>query len=295
MKSVFTIDVEDWFHILDVPSTPPLGQWDSLPSSVEKNFRKLLTIFREAEVRTTCFFLGWIARRYPHLVAEAIAGGHEIASHGYAHQLVHKMTEAEFYDDIIRAKGILEDVGGKTVIGYRAPGFSISSKSPWYFTKVAEAGYQYDSSIFPSLHEHGEVLKTPYGPHVIQTGFGSLHEFPISTVTVMGVPVSVFGGGYLRLTPLPMIEHMTWEVLRSGRPAVFYIHPREIAPSRMQLPMSPRRRFKSYVNVASTEKKLRRILSLFQFTTFAAHLAESRQSSLAASAAPLTITAGGPT
>jgi polysaccharide deacetylase family protein (PEP-CTERM system associated) len=293
MKSVFTVDVEDWFHILDLPNTPHLAEWDLLPSRVENNFRRLLGIFSDAGVQTTCFFLGWVGRKYPHLVAEAVAGGHEIASHGFGHQLVHQMTAAQFYDDIVTAKRILEDAAGREVIGYRAPGFSVAAGIPWYFPKIAEAGYQYDSSIFPALHEHGEVTNSPCGPHLIQTASGSLQEYPISTVKRMGVRVSVFGGGYLRLAPLPMIERMTREVLRSGRPAVFYVHPREIDLAQPRLPMGPRRRFKSYVNVSSTERKIKRILSLFEFTTFQSYMAESNLNSLTPSARQLTISAGG--
>jgi polysaccharide deacetylase family protein (PEP-CTERM system associated) len=293
LESVFTVDVEDWFHILDVRSTPNLRDWDALPSRVEKNFRRLLEIFDEAEVKTTCFFLGWVGRKYPHLVREALAGGHEVASHGYSHQLVHRMTPSEFLDDIVTAKRILEDATGRQVKGYRAPGFSVASRIPWYFSTVAEAGYQYDSSIFPALHEHGGMTDSPPWPHVIHTHFGNLHEFPISTVDIMGVRVSVFGGGHLRLAPLFVIERMTRHVLRSGHPVIFYIHPREIDAAHPHLAMGARRRFKSYVNVATTEGKLKRILPQFRFTTFQAYLAESNRTFLTPAEKPLSASAGG--
>src|SRR5579871_6047783 len=176
MKSVFTVDVEDWFHILDVPSTPPISEWDMLPSRVEKNFRKLLEIFAAADVKVTCFFLGWIGQKYPHLVKEAYAAGHEIASHGHAHQLVHRNSETEFLHDISIAKRILEDISGDAVIGYRAPGFSLTSHTPWFFAKVAEAGYRYDSSVCSARHGHGEVIESQSRPYRIETDRGTISE-----------------------------------------------------------------------------------------------------------------------
>ena len=126
MKCIFSVDVEDWFHILDLPSTPDLPDWDSLPSRVEKNFRSLLEMFDAAHVHVTCFFLGWVAQRYPQLVREAQSLGHEIASHGYAHRLVYQMTPQAFLEDISRSKKLTEDIAGHEVLGYRAPGFSVT-------------------------------------------------------------------------------------------------------------------------------------------------------------------------
>src|SRR5258708_2061695 len=153
MKCIFSVDVEDWFHILGVPSTPPLSQWDCLPSRVSGNFLRLLDIFSEAGVQTTCFFLGWVAQRFPDLVKEAERRGHEIAYHGYADRMVTELTEAEFSADITKAKSILENLTGNPVVGYRAAGFSATKAAPWFFTQLAEAGYEYDSSIFPAACE----------------------------------------------------------------------------------------------------------------------------------------------
>src|ERR1700733_12048493 len=122
-NSIFSVDVEDWFHILDVPGTPGLTDWPSLPSRVEKNFTRLLDLFDEHKVRVTCFFLGWIGQRFPHLVRDAAGRGHEIASHGFAHRLVYQQTRGEFFADVHRARLLLEDVAAAKVSGYRAPGF----------------------------------------------------------------------------------------------------------------------------------------------------------------------------
>jgi polysaccharide deacetylase family protein (PEP-CTERM system associated) len=275
MKSVFTVDVEDWYHILDVPSTPPMSEWDSLPSRVEKNFRRLLELFDRTNIRATCFFLGWIGKQFPHLVKEASAAGHEIASHGNAHQLVTRITEAEFFRDITLAKRILEDVCGEPVIGYRAPGFSAPSQTPWFFSRIAEAGYEYDSSVFPVPHTHGEAIQSLYRPYTIETSCGIINEFPMSTVAVMGKRMYFFGGGYLRLTPLFVIERMARRVLKEGSPVICYIHPREIDPDHPRLPMSVPRRFRSYVNLAGTENKVQRLLSAIEFTSIRGLLQES--------------------
>ncbi len=272
MKCIFSVDVEDWFHILDLPSTPSLDQWDALPSRVEKNFLRLLDLFGEKQVRITCFFLGWVAARYPHLIRAAREFGHEIASHGYAHRLIYQMTPAQFFDDALRAKRTIEDTSGCQVIGYRASGFSVTHGTPWFFEKLAEAGYRYDSSVFPARRGHGGMTGAEYAPHFVQAGSGQLVEFPITLTKILNTPVCLFGGGYLRLAPWALIRRGAERVLRMGRPVVFYLHPREIDPHQPRLDMGLLRRFKSYVNLDTTEEKLRQILSTFEFTTFAEFL-----------------------
>lgn len=262
---VFSIDVEDWFHILDSPATPVVEVWDTLPSRVERNLRRLFDLLDEHEVSATCFFLGWVARRFPCLVKEALGRGHEIASHGYAHRLVHHMTEAEFFEDASGSRKLLEDIAGVSVAGFRAPGFSATSAVPWFFDTVLESGYMYDSSLFPARHGHGGVPGAKLAPHFI----GDLLEFPVTMERILGHPLCFFGGGYLRLSPLRVIRRMAARVLDDGRPVVFYLHPREIDPEQPRLPMAFKRRFKSYINLASTERKVSRLLSGFEFVTLA--------------------------
>jgi polysaccharide deacetylase family protein (PEP-CTERM system associated) len=275
-RCIFSIDVEDWFHILDLPSTPPLSEWGLLPSRVEKNFFHLLEIISEADVRITCFFLGWVAEKFPHLVREAQARGHEIASHGYSHQLVYRMTPGQFLDDALKAKKILEDVSGSEVTGYRSSGFSVTKDTPWFFETLAAAGYRYDSSVFPAVRGHGGIATKQYAPYRVSDGPNGLIEFPISVARVFGRPVCFFGGGYLRLFPYLLVKRMTQRVIHEGRPVVFYVHPREIDPSHPRLPMRLLRRFKSYVNLTTTETKIRRLLSEFSFTTFEDAVGEFR-------------------
>ena len=268
MQSIFSIDVEDWFNIPGVASEPPITQWDSLPSCVEKDFNHFLDICSEHEVHVTCFFLGYFGHRFPNLVRRAVAEGHEIASHGYHHQLVFKIGEKAFFEDVLRARLTLEEIAGEAVRGYRAPAFSVTAQTPWFFSRLVEAGYTYDSSVFPASHTLGGLQTSQYHPHVIDTDHGRLIEFPVTAVKLFGKPMCVFGGGYLRLSPYALTRWLSQRALRENRPVVFYVHPREINPSHPRLPMGARRTFQSYVNLRTTEPKVRAVFREFELTTF---------------------------
>lgn len=274
VKCIFSIDVEDWFHILDAPSTPQIAEWDFLTSRVEQNFLRLLEILADNNARVTCFFLGWVAKKFPHLVLQAAKQGHEIASHGYGHRLVYQMTPTEFYQDALRSRQIIEDAGGQAVLGYRASGFSVTEQTPWFFEKLIEAGYRYDSSVFPAPRAHGGMKTANYRPYKMEE-LSDFVELPISVEPVVGLPICFFGGGYLRLFPYPLIRTMTRRVLRQGRPVIFYVHPREIDVEFPRLKMGVKRRFKSYVNLNTTETKIRALLSEFQVITFQQFLIQS--------------------
>lgn len=276
MECIFSVDVEDWFHILDIPSAPEISEWDSLPSHVEKNFRKLLDIFSEKDVQVTCFFLGWVAQRFPHLVREAAGRGHEIASHGYSHKLIYRMTEQEFFQDAVKSKAIIEEITGRPVSGYRCSGFSVVEDTDWFFDGLMEAGYGYDSSVFPAPRGHGGMKSGRCAPYLVAGDSRRLVEFPITTTRVFGRPLCLFGGGYLRFFPYSLIKKTALNVLREGRPVIFYIHPREMEPNHPRLPMSVRRRFKSYVGLKKTRGKIMRILDDFEVTTFERFIAKYR-------------------
>src|SRR6185369_12812303 len=267
-----SIDVEDWYHILDVPSAPDISRWDDLPPRVEKNFHRLLDIMDETKSRSTCFFVGYIAQRFPGLVREAKERGHEIASHSYAHRLAYTMSPTEFLDDAARSRKLLEDISGAPVLGFRASGFSVVERTPWFFEKLVEAGYAYDSSTFPAAHGHGGMKTASMVPHRKQTPSGALVEFPVTVAEVLGKRLCFFGGGYLRLFPYPLVRWMSRAVLNDGRPVIFYVHPREVDPGHPRLPMNMSRRFKTYVNLRTTEQKIRNILADFAVTTFAEYL-----------------------
>ena len=199
--NILSIDVEDWYHILDVASAPKREEWEGLPSRVEPAFLRILDVVEERGARCTCFFLGWVAQRYPRLVREAVERGHETASHGLAHELVYTQTRPQFLTDITEAKKILEDLAGKKVEGYRAPGFSVTEQTPWFFETLAEAGYRYDSSVFPTTRGHGGMRGAPAIPYSVTTPAGEVREYPISTATRWGKRYCFSGGGYFRLFP----------------------------------------------------------------------------------------------
>jgi len=275
-KCLFTVDVEDWFHIPGSPKGQNVAEWKSLPSYVSKNFRIMLEIFAAKKVRVTCFFLGWVAEHFPELVQEAWNQGHEIACHGYSHDLVYEMTPEEFLDDIRKAKLIIENITGSPVLGYRAPCFSITKDTPWFFDKLLQAGYQFDSSVFPGAHRFGGLKTSNWDPSEIDTASGRIAEFPITVARAVGRPMCFFGGGYLRLFPYPLIKKMGMQVLQEGRPVIFYAHPREIDPSHPRLPMNPMARFMSYVNLSTVRSKIEMILDDFTFTTFGELLAAGK-------------------
>lgn len=267
-QAIFSVDVEDWFHILDVPSTPAIESWSELPSRVESNFLRLLELFGKKRVHVTCFFLGWVGERFPHLVRECVNQGHEVASHGYSHRLIYQMTRDEFYEDAIRSRSLLEDIAGIPVRGYRASGFSVTEQTPWFFEELAKAGYYYDSSVFPAKHGHGGIENALRTPYVVGDAERRVLEFPVTVADFIGNPMCFFGGGYLRLFPYWLIRKKTRQVLESGKPVVFYVHPREIDPGHPRLPMSHARRFRSYVNLHQTEAKILRVLEDFPVTSF---------------------------
>lgn len=276
MKSIFSIDVEDWYHISGLPNTPELPDWETFPPRIEKNFMHLMDIFSRKSVHVTCFFLGWIAQRFPRLVKEAKDRGHEIASHGYSHKLTYEMGKDEFLQDVKNAKNIIEDISGTVVSGYRAPGFSVTKDTPWFFDKLIEAGYKYDSSVFPAARVFGGIRTDRYAPYAINNGMGRIIEFPVTAIRILGKPFCFFGGGYLRLSPYFLIRYMGMRVINKGRPVVFYIHPREIDPEQPHLQMRMRRKFNSYVNIRTTENKLVKILDQFDASTFSEFIAKNK-------------------
>lgn len=264
-QCIFSVDVEDWFHILDVPAVPEMASWSGLPSRVEANFLRLLDVFSEQGRQVTCFFVGWIAEHFPQLVREAVARGHEIASHGYAHRLAYSMTRTEFRADALRSRLLLEDISGTRVMGYRAPGFSYTAAIPWFFAELSACGYLYDSSVFPARHGHGGNPHSPLRPHFVPGE--ALIEIPPSVAELGPVRMCFFGGGYLRLFPYRVIRHMARRVMASGAPLIFYVHPREIDTQHPRIPMPRWRRFKCYVNLRTAEKKIRQIVRDFPVTT----------------------------
>lgn len=263
--NVLTVDVEDWFHILDSPAVPAVEQWAGPESRVVGNVNRLLELFAEHSVRATFCWLGWLAERNPEVVAQCQSAGHEVASHGYAHVLPYQVGQAAFREDIRKGKDILEAIIGEPVKGLRVAGFGIRDDIRWVFDEIRAAGYIYDASVFPAARAHGGIKDSPLEPHTLQTTSGLLGELPASMVDILGRKVCMFGGGYLRLFPIAAIRWGIERVHSGGRPLIVYVHPREIDPDHPRLPLSPVRRFKCYVNLKSTMPKMHWLCKTYRF------------------------------
>ena len=264
LMNALTVDVEDYFQVSAMAPHIARESWDSQPCRVERNVQRLLAMFAQHRARATFFTLGWIAERYPQLVRDIVAGGHELASHGYGHLRASEQSRGDFTQDVQRAKALLEDIGGRAVRGYRAPSFSIEHGNLWAFDVLLEAGYQYSSSVYPVQHDHYGMPDAPRFPYAARPG---LIEIPITTTRVMGRNLPAGGGGYFRLAPYKLSR---WALRRVNdidrRPAVFYMHPWEIDPGQPRVPGTDlKTRFRHYVNLSRTESRLGHLLCDFSW------------------------------
>ena len=272
-----SVDVEDWFQVQAFASVIDRGTWDSIPRRVEANMDRILGGFAQTGTRATFFTLGWIAERHPALVRRIVAEGHALASHGPGHQLVHDLTPAQFRDDLLRAKALLEDAGGVPVIGYRAPTFSIGPRNPWAFDVLEETGHRYSSSVYPVKHDLYGVPDAPRFPY--RPGPGRLLEIPMTTVPLGSRNLPISGGGYFRLMPYALFRALLRRFhARDHRPAVFYYHPWEIDPGQPRGAAASRRaRFRHTVNLHAMAGRVDRLLRDFRWDrmdrVFAAELA----------------------
>jgi polysaccharide deacetylase family protein (PEP-CTERM system associated) len=262
--NALTVDVEDYFQVSALAPYIPREEWASRACRVEHNLQRILAMFEEHGARATFFTLGWIAERYPHLVREIVARGHELASHGYGHERASDLDEARFLEDVRRAKLMLEDVAGVEVRGYRAPSFSIGSANLWAFDTLARAGYRYSSSIYPIAHDHYGMPDSPRFAYRVNE---QLLEIPATTLRMVGRNLPSSGGGYFRLLPYAVSRWMLQRVNAvDGEPAVFYFHPWEIDPDQPRLNgIDLRTRFRHYVNLSQMEGKLRLLLADFRW------------------------------
>ncbi len=265
--NALTIDVEDYYQVSGFESHIRFEQWPDYESRVVGNTWRLLEMLHFHRVKATFFTLGWIAERYPQVVLAIHKEGHEIASHGYRHRLVYNMSREEFRQDTERSKGVLEDLCGVPVVGYRAASYSIIQETLWALDVLHELGFQYDSSIFPIHHDRygiPDASRFPYY-HMLSEG-RKLLEFPLSTVRFMGRNVPIAGGGYLRLFPYRFIQWGIRQINeRENAPANIYLHPWEIDPSQPRINGSRLSQFRHYLNLDKTESRLRQLLLDFRF------------------------------
>jgi polysaccharide deacetylase family protein (PEP-CTERM system associated) len=267
MINALTFDIEEYFHAEAFAAVVRPEEWPTLESRVVGATERLLDRLEECGTSATFFVLGWVAERHGALVRSIHARGHEVACHGYGHQMITRLSRAQFAADVRRGKAAIEDAAGTAVIGYRAPTFSVVRETLWSLEVLAEAGFRYDSSIFPVVHDRYGIPDAPRFPHRRAAGPGvEISEFPLSTVVTLGWRLPVAGGGYFRLLPYWLtrraVRHLNE---REGQPAIVYLHPWEIDPAQPRLPVGRLTRFRHSVNTHSTESKVRRLLRDFAF------------------------------
>ena len=262
-----TVDVEDYFHVAALAKSIDRSSWDQMEYRAEASTRRLLDLFEESKIHATFFVLGWVARRSPELIREIARRGHEIASHGMSHKLVFNQTPEEFASETYESKALLEDIIGAPVIGYRASTYSITRRSLWALDILSEAGFSYDSSIFPIRHDTYGIPDAPQVPSRIATPKGaSIVEFPMSTAPMFGTRIPVSGGGYFRLLPYWLTRKgLTTLNVELKRPFIFYLHPWEVDPEQPRVRTNLKSRLRHYTNLDQCESRLRRLIGEFRF------------------------------
>ena len=264
ISNALTVDVEDYFQVSAFAPHIERSAWDRTPCRIERNIDRILDLLDQHKAKATFFTLGWLAQRYPRIVRDIAAQGHEVASHGQAHLRASDQSPSEFDIDIRGAKHLLEDTVGVEVRGYRAPSFSIGHKNLWAFDRITAAGYSYSSSVYPVQHDHYGWPAAPRFPFRVGCG---LLEIPVTTARVFGRNLPAGGGGYFRLAPYALSR---WAINRVNRvdrrPAIFYFHPWEIDPQQPRVKgAGMKTRFRHYVNLNRTEPRLRQLLSDFRW------------------------------
>jgi polysaccharide deacetylase family protein (PEP-CTERM system associated) len=264
ITNALTIDVEDYFQVSAFAPYIARADWDSRECRVERNIDRILALLDEHDTEATFFTLGWIAERYPQLVRRIASQGHEVASHGYGHERASDLDRSAFSADIQRAKGVLEDLTGSEVLGYRAPSFSIGLANLWAFDSLARAGHRYSSSIYPIRHDHYGMPDAPRFAHQAASG---LIEIPITTLRLFNRNLPSSGGGYFRLLPYALSRWMLQRVNDADQEsAVFYFHPWEIDPDQPRITGIDRKtRFRHYVNIHRMEGRLQSLLGDFKW------------------------------
>jgi polysaccharide deacetylase family protein (PEP-CTERM system associated) len=266
VMNVMSVDVEDWFSVENMRGIIPRQDWDKLESRVERNVARLLDLFSARQIEATFFVLGWIAERHPDMVREIARRGHEVASHGYSHTMLTRMTPEEFSADLAQSLEMFARAGVRNVLGFRAPTFSVTRTTMWATDVMKSCGLAYDSSVFPiGFHPDYGIGDAPLEPHQLPNG---IWELPMSCAEILGKRIPCSGGGYFRLFPYPVMRALARRANAQGRPVVFYLHPWEIDPDQPRIQAMPRlKRFRHYNNLDRTYARLERLLGDFPFTS----------------------------
>lgn len=265
--NVFSVDVEDYFQVSAFERHVPRARWDEYPSRVVASTQRLLALLQRHGVRGTFFVLGWVANKFPQLVREIHAAGHEIGSHSYWHRLIYTQTPDEFRRDLSESKRVLEDIIQAPIEAFRAPSFSITRRSLWALEILVEEGFRVDSSVFPTRHDRYGIPGAQVEIHELSTASGPIAEFPPTVVQWWRFALPAGGGGYFRLYPYALTRTLLNRVnALHRRPFMFYVHPWEVDPQQPRLPAGSRlSRLRHYVNLRHTEGKLDRLLRDFKF------------------------------
>jgi polysaccharide deacetylase family protein (PEP-CTERM system associated) len=269
-KHVMTVDVEDYFQVEAFSDRVSRDNWNNFPSRVDRATRVLLDLFDEHHVKATFFIVGWVADRFPSLVREIVARGHEPGCHSYWHRTVYSLNPDEFRQDTQRARHCIEQAGGKPVIGYRAPTWSITNECLWALDILGELGFEYDSSIYPIHHDLYGIPGAARFPYVHHLKQGTdLQEFPPATLTIAGAILPAAGGGYLRIFPLSYTHFAFRQFERkTSFPLVVYLHPWELDPNQPRIPGRLRSRLRHYTHLSRMEERVRSLLKRYQFGPF---------------------------
>ena len=265
MLNALSVDIEDWFHVGAFETTIRREDWDGLECRVERNTDAVLDLFAAAGVKATFFTLGWVAKRYPALIRRISEAGHEVASHGWDHIRVFTMSADQFADDLSRTRKTLEDASGVAVTGYRAPSFSIDTRTPWAHAVLADSGYAYSSSVAPVVHDHYGWPEAPRFAFRPVKGSG-LIELPVTTAKFAGRTLAAGGGGFFRLLPYRFSRWAFEQVNAAGEPGIFYFHPWEIDPDQPRMANAPMRsKIRHYTNLDIMAAKLIRMMAAFDW------------------------------
>ena len=268
MINALTVDVEDFFQVSAFEKYIPREKWESIPRRVEANTERILALFQNHKVKATFFILGWVAQRHPNLIQKILNEGHELACHGYSHIRASTQTPKEFYDDVKKAKTIIEDIVGRSLKGYRAPSYSISQNNLWALDILDDMGFEYSSSIYPVKHD---LYGMPNAPRFVfkPNKTRQLLEIPVSTVQIAGKNYPCGGGGFFRLFPYNISRWAINRVNNSDKEAcIFYFHPWELDAEQPRVNgIDLRTRIRHYLNLNRTELRLNKLLADFQWDT----------------------------
>ncbi len=276
IDNILSVDVEEWFHPEAVQHRYPLNTWQNQPARVEHNVDLLLELFGQEGLTATFFILGWIARQHPKMVRKIADGGHEVASHGDMHRMLTRMTPQEFEIDLRESMKVLEDSSGQKIIGFRAPTFSLVASTQWAWDIMLAEGIQYDSSVYPIFHDRYGMPDSPRFSYVAcENHYGTLIEFPMPTLRLLGRNIPFGGGGYLRLLPLWYTRFAIKRFNNDGKPAIMYMHPWEFDTEQPRLNLGKIQSWRHYHNIDKNLGRLEQLLSAFRWTSFR-HYLENR-------------------